>query len=82
MSSDVLVNVGKSILMSETCVKRNLSRKAYIIFVTNATNVVSVKFSPKYEKFLKNAEEEKNAQFGMNLRTVECKIFRPQKTLV
>ena len=54
MSSDVLVNVGKSILMSETCVKRNLSRKAYIIFVTNATNVVSVKFSPKYEAYPSN----------------------------
>ena len=57
MSSDVLVNVGKSILMLDTCVKIDLSRKAYIIFVTNATNVVSVKFSPKYEKFLKNAKK-------------------------
>ena len=55
--------------------------RTYLIFVTNATNVVSAKFSTECKKFLMNSKILFFAQFGVILRTFRCNIFRFQKTL-
>ena len=51
--------------------------RTYLIFVTNSTNVDIVKFSTKRKKFLLNTTILFFAQFGVNLRTFECKIVWP-----